>query len=88
MSYHVIEAACFHPQPCCQGFFRPLIALLCPPAALASLQANVAADFRGTGILALKGMAFFCQNYDRKVEKGGGIISSLRVVAAFNTRLV
>ncbi|CAM9989907.1 unnamed protein product [Pylaiella littoralis] len=29
-------------------------------------EANVAGDFRGTGVLALKGMVFFCQNYERK----------------------
>lgn len=29
----------------------------------------MASDFRGTGILALKGMAFFCQNYERKVNE-------------------
>lgn len=29
----------------------------------------MAIDFRGTGILALKGMAFFCQNYERKVNE-------------------
>lgn len=36
-------------------------------------QANVAIDFRGTGILALKGMAFFCQNYERKVNECSSI---------------
>lgn len=32
------------------------------------LQDNVAVDFRGTGVLALKAMVFFCQNYERKVS--------------------
>lgn len=30
-------------------------------------QPNVSLDFRGTGVLALKSMVFFCQEYDRKV---------------------
>lgn len=29
----------------------------------------MAVDFRGTGVLALKGMVFFCQNYERKVSE-------------------
>ena len=31
-------------------------------------QANIAGDFRGTGVLALKGMVFFCEHYDRKAS--------------------
>ncbi|CBN76535.1 conserved unknown protein [Ectocarpus siliculosus] len=29
-------------------------------------ESNVSLDFRGTGVLALKSMVFFCQEYDRK----------------------
>lgn len=31
-------------------------------------QANIAGDFRGTGVLALKGMVFFCEHYERKAS--------------------
>lgn len=34
-----------------------------------ALQDNVSVDFRGTGVLALKAMVFFCQNYERKVTQ-------------------
>lgn len=53
------------------------------------VQENVSVDFRGTGVLALKAMVFFCQNYERKVaplrDERGISIHPNRVFSLFST---